>query len=70
VTEPNQELSDLLEEIYLGQERVSRAEIYRRAVAAELPAELLIRLDAMPDGEYAQDEAAEFLDGQAIHERS
>lgn len=63
---PNQELFDLLDEIYLGQERVSRAEIYRRALAADLPAELLTRLGAMPDGEYAHDEATEFLEGRAV----
>lgn len=54
-------LEDLLEEIYLGTERMSRDEIHRRAVAADLPADLMLRVDALPEGEYALDEAAEAL---------
>jgi len=46
------EVDALLDELYVGLERVSRAEIYRRAVAADLP-----------EGEYAIDEAAELLGG-------
>ncbi|WP_121156659.1 hypothetical protein [Micromonospora pisi] len=57
------DLDDLLDDLYEGQERVTQAEIHRRAVAAELPAELLIRITAMPEGEYAVDEAAELLGG-------
>lgn len=57
------ELDDLLDDLYDGQERVTQAEIHRRAVAAELPAELLTRITAMPEGEYAVDEAAELLGG-------
>jgi hypothetical protein len=30
-------------------------------VAADLPATVLTRIDALPEGEYAQDEAAEAL---------
>ncbi|MFE9691327.1 hypothetical protein [Micromonospora sp. NPDC005806] len=56
-------LDELLDEIYHGQERVTQADIYRRAVAAELPAELLARIAALPQGEYAVDEAAELLGG-------
>lgn len=54
-------LDELLDGIYNAQERVTAAEIQRRALAAELPAELLTRVGAMPEGEYAQDEAAEVL---------
>ncbi|MDG4767368.1 hypothetical protein O7632_25230 [Solwaraspora sp. WMMD406] len=54
-------LYELLDDIYLGKERVSRGEIARRAVAAELPADLLTRINALPEGEYAQDEAEEVL---------
>ncbi|MFY1633489.1 hypothetical protein ACN27F_09440 [Solwaraspora sp. WMMB335] len=54
-------LYELLDDIYLGKERVSRAEIARRAVAADLPADLLTRISALPEGEYAQDEAEEVL---------
>jgi hypothetical protein len=56
-------LDDLLDDIYHGQERISQADIYRRAVAAELPAALLSRIAALPQGEYAADEAADLLGG-------
>ena len=54
---------DLLEDLYHGQERTSQADISRRAVAAELPARLLTRISALPEGEYAVDEAADLLGG-------
>ncbi|MEU2614672.1 hypothetical protein ABZ570_24280 [Micromonospora sp. NPDC007271] len=57
------QLDDLLDDIYHGQERITQADIYRRAVAAELPAELLTRIAALPQGEYAVDEAADLLGG-------
>lgn len=57
------ELDDLIDQIFSGEERVSRAEIHRRAVTADLPADLMERVDALPEGEYAMDEAAEFLRG-------
>ncbi|MFG2057072.1 hypothetical protein ACGFI9_23925 [Micromonospora sp. NPDC048930] len=56
-------LDELLDDIYHGQERVTQADIYRRAVAAELPPELLTRIAALPQGEYAVDEVAELLGG-------
>ncbi|MGC4807119.1 hypothetical protein [Micromonospora sp. DT233] len=56
-------LDELLDDIYRGQERISQADIYRRAVAAELPAALLTRISALPEGEYAVDEAADLLGG-------
>ncbi|WP_329103724.1 hypothetical protein OG792_27625 [Micromonospora sp. NBC_01699] len=56
-------LDDLLDDLYAGQERLTQGEIHRRAVAAELPAELLTRINAMPEGEYADDEAADLLGG-------
>ncbi|MFG1653552.1 hypothetical protein ACGFIE_26825 [Micromonospora sp. NPDC049275] len=62
--EPDTEaLDDLLDDIFRGQERVTQAEIYRRAVAAELPPGLLARIDALPEGEYAVDEASDQLGG-------
>ncbi|WP_428967146.1 hypothetical protein [Micromonospora fluostatini] len=61
-----QDLDDLLDDIYHGQERISQAEIQRRAVAAELPAELLTRISALPEGEYAMDEAADLLGGSGV----
>jgi rRNA maturation endonuclease Nob1 len=59
-------LDDLLDDLYRGQERISQAEIQRRAVAAELPAELLTRIAALPQGEYAVDEVAELLGGNVL----
>ena len=56
-------LDDLLEDLYHGQERVTQATIYRRAVAAELPADWLTRIAALPEGEYSVDEAADLLGG-------
>lgn len=55
----------LLDELYVGLERVTRAEIYRRAIADDLPADVLARISALPEGEYAIDEAAELLGGTA-----
>ena len=54
-------LDEFLDDAYVGQERVSSADLQRSAVAAELPATVLTRIDALPEGEYAQDEAAEAL---------
>ena len=59
----SRQLDELLDDIYRGQERITQATIYRRAVAAELPAELLARIDALPEGEYAVDEVADLLGG-------
>ncbi|MFI7081246.1 hypothetical protein ACIBO1_28480 [Micromonospora sp. NPDC049903] len=58
-------LDDLLDDLYHGQERISQVDIYRRAVAAELPAQLLSRLNALPQGEYAVDEVSDLLGGTA-----
>ncbi|ASW56372.1 hypothetical protein [Plantactinospora sp. KBS50] len=60
-----QRLDDLLDDLWFGQERMTQSEIHRRAVAAEVPADLLTRITAMPEGEYAADEAAELLGGNA-----
>jgi hypothetical protein len=54
-------IETLLDEVYVSQERVSRDEIYRRAVAAELPGDVVTALAALPEGEYAQDEVEEAL---------
>ncbi|MFI6824289.1 hypothetical protein ACIBJE_25600 [Micromonospora sp. NPDC050187] len=59
-------IDDLLDDIYHGQERISQAEIQRRAVAAELPADLLTRISALPQGEYAMDEVSDLLGGSAV----
>ena len=60
MTEPNP-LEAFLDELYRGQERLSSGDIQRSAISADLPADLLTRVDALPEGEYAQDEAAEAL---------
>jgi hypothetical protein len=52
-------LDDFIDGLYAGTERLDRNEIYRRAVAAELPAVDLEALDRVPEGEYAQDELIE-----------
>jgi hypothetical protein len=46
---------------YHGTERLSRDEIHRAAVTADLPPDQLAVVDGLPEGEYAQDEAAEAL---------
>ena len=52
-------LDELLDEVFVADERVTRDEIVRRATAADLPASTLSRLDALPEGEYAYDEVVE-----------
>jgi hypothetical protein len=54
-------LDDFIDGLYVGTERVDREEIYRRAVAADLPATDLETLDRVPEGEYAQDELIEAI---------
>lgn len=56
------ELEATLDEVFLRQERLSRDEIQRRAVAADAPSDVINALDGLPEGEYAQDEVAESLD--------
>jgi hypothetical protein len=60
VTDPNQ-LDTFLDALYHGHERLTSGEIQRSAVSADLPADVLTRIDALPEGEYAQDEAVEAL---------
>jgi hypothetical protein len=55
------ELDDFLDRAYTGHERLSSADLQRSAIAADLPAEVMTQIDALPEGEYAQDEAAEAL---------
>lgn len=54
-------LDEYLDDAFAAQERLSSADLQRGAVAADLPATALTRIDALPEGEYAQDEAAEAL---------
>jgi hypothetical protein len=59
VTDDLQELDGFLDDAFDGQERLSSADLQRRAIASDLSATTLTRIDALPEGEYAQDEAAE-----------
>jgi hypothetical protein len=61
MTDDTTSLDDFLDEAFDAQERISSGDLQRRAVAAGLPADLLTRIDALPEGEYAQDEASEAL---------
>ena len=54
-------LDDFLDDVYAAQERLTSGDLQRSALAADLPATALTRIDALPEGEYAQDEAAEAL---------
>lgn len=54
-------IDDLLDDLYVGRERLTRDEICRGAVAADLPADVITVLEALPEGEYAQDEASEAI---------
>lgn len=61
MTDTFNELDAFLDDAYDAQERLSSLDLQRRAIAADLPAEARTRIDALPEGEYAQDEAAEAL---------
>lgn len=50
-----------MDDVFIQQERLSRDEIYRRAVAADAPTEVINALDELPEGEYAQDEVTDAL---------
>jgi hypothetical protein len=54
-------LDEFLDDVYVSQERLTSADLQRSAIAADLPATVLTKIDALPEGEYAQDEAAEAL---------
>jgi hypothetical protein len=54
-------LDEFLDDAFVGHERLTNGDLQRMAVAADLPATVLTRIDALPEGEYAQDEAAEAL---------
>src|SRR5690242_18919877 len=55
------DVDDLLDYVYVCQERMTRDDLHRRAVAGYLPAEVIVALDALTEGEYAQDEVSEAL---------
>src|SRR5258706_7739176 len=55
------DVDELLEDVYVSQERMTRDDLHRRAVAGNLPAEVIVALDALPQGEYAQDQVSQAL---------
>ncbi|MFC7532627.1 hypothetical protein [Actinoplanes sp. GCM10030250] len=61
MTDDIRELDAFLDSAFDAQERLTSGDLQRRALAADLPAGALTRIDALPEGEYAQDEAAEAL---------
>lgn len=56
-------MKELLDEVYSGEDRVSRDEIHRRAVAGRYPDAMVAALRALPDGEYAQAEVLAVMGG-------
>ncbi|HET6531246.1 MAG TPA: hypothetical protein VFH03_11640 [Actinoplanes sp.] len=54
-------LDEFLDDAFVGHERLTNGDLQRMAVVADLPATVLTRIDALPEGEYAQDEASEAL---------
>ena len=61
VSEELQRLDEFLDELYVAQDRMTNLEIQRSALAADLPAELMTHIDALPEGMYSQDEASDAL---------
>ncbi|BCJ44819.1 hypothetical protein GCM10010168_16320 [Actinoplanes ianthinogenes] len=61
LTGDDSRLTTFLDEAYRAEERISSGDLQRRAIAEDLPATLLTRIDALPEGEYLQDEAEEAL---------
>jgi len=51
----------LLDRVFVGDERLTDDEIRRRVVALDPPADVLIAFDGLPEGEYSVDEVAEIV---------
>lgn len=58
---PGLDLESQLDSLFIGEERLSVAEIRRRAVAEDMPSDVLLSTDALPEGEYALDEVLDAL---------
>jgi hypothetical protein len=54
-------VKELIDGLYTAQERISRSEILARVTAAELPADLAIFFDRLPEGDYEEEELVETL---------
>ena len=61
VSDDFQALDTFLDEAFVGHERLTSADLQRSAIASDLSATAMTRIDALPEGEYAQDEASEAL---------
>ncbi|MET9337802.1 MULTISPECIES: hypothetical protein [unclassified Nonomuraea] len=59
-------VKELIDGFYTGQERLSHLEITKRMTAAELPADLMVYFDLLPDGDYDQEELVETLNQMII----
>jgi hypothetical protein len=55
------ELEIMLDEVFVGQERLTRDDLKRHALAAGLGSETTQSIDALPEGEYTLDEAQAVL---------
>jgi hypothetical protein len=63
------EVVKIIDGLYAGPtERVSRNEIHMHATAADLPPDLMIYFDRLPEGDYEREELIETLN-QMIRER-
>ena len=61
MTDERQRLDAFLDDLFVAQDRMTSNEIQRGAIAADLPADLMTHIDALPEGMYSQDEASEAL---------
>jgi hypothetical protein len=55
------ELDTLLDEAFVGQERLTRDDLQRHAVASGVSSETAMAIDGLPEGEYTVDEVEEAL---------
>jgi hypothetical protein len=55
------QISELLEDVYVGQERLTRDALHRHAVAAGASADVIAALDGLPEGEYSLVEVTEVV---------
>jgi Family of unknown function (DUF6158) len=60
----------VLTDLYAGVDRMTSDEVGRRAVAGNVPADVIAVLQAVPEGEYSLDEMLDALDAQAAAEES
>ncbi|GAA2389719.1 hypothetical protein Cme02nite_75630 [Catellatospora methionotrophica] len=66
MAEDREMLETLLDTLFIGEERLSVAELRRRAVAEGMPPDVLQSVGTLPEGEYAQDEVLDALHTHAV----